>query len=81
MSETQDVGGCNYKAPAGNAFKMMRAVLMNCPVNYDDPEVEMEKDKTKRPVTALKTVTWKSVFTTPFKTPQECVGHNRMSRT
>jgi hypothetical protein len=25
------------------------------------------------------TVTWKSVVATPFKTPQECVGHNRVS--
>jgi hypothetical protein len=41
----------------GMAFKVMRAELMNCPVNYEDPEVEMDKDKTKRPVTALKTVT------------------------
>jgi hypothetical protein len=63
------------------AFKVMRVELINCPVNYEDPEVDMDKDKTKRPVAALKTVTWKSIVTTPFKTPQECVGHNRMSRT
>ncbi len=25
--------------------------------------------------TSLKTVTWKCVVATPFKTPQECVGH------
>ncbi len=24
-------------------------------------------------------MTWKSVVATPFKTPQECVGHNRVS--
>jgi hypothetical protein len=65
----------------GMAFKVMRAELMNCPVNYEDPEVEMDKDKTNKHMTAQKTVTWKSVVATPFKTPQECVGHNRMSRT
>jgi hypothetical protein len=63
------------------AFKVMRAELMNCPINYEDPEVEMDKDRTKKPVTAQKTVTWKSIVGTPFKTPQECVGHNRMRRT
>jgi hypothetical protein len=26
--------------------------------------------------TSPKTVTWKSVVATPFKTPQECVGHS-----
>ncbi len=53
---------------------------MNCPMNYEDPEVETDKDRTKRPVTAPKMVTWKSVGATPFKTPQECAGHNRVSR-
>jgi hypothetical protein len=65
----------------GMAFKIMRAKLMNCPVNYENPEVKMDKDRTKIPVTAPKTVTWKSVVATPFKAPQECVGHNRVSRT
>ncbi len=65
----------------GMAFKVMRAELMNCLVNYEDPEVEMDEDRTKIPVTAPKTVTWKSVVATPFKAPQECVGHNRVSRT
>jgi hypothetical protein len=65
----------------GMAFKIMRAELMNCPVNYEDPEVEMDKDRTKIPVTAPKTVTWKNVVATPFKAPQKCVGHNRVSRT
>ncbi len=54
---------------------------MNYPVNYEDPEVEMDKDRTKKHVTAQNTVPWKNVVATPFKTPQECVGHNRMSRT
>jgi hypothetical protein len=65
----------------GMAFRVMRAELMNCPVNYEDPEVEMDKYRTKKPVTAQKMVTWKNVVATPFKTLQECVGHNRMSRT
>jgi hypothetical protein len=55
--------------------------VMNCLVNYEDLEVEIDKDKAKRPVTAPKTVTLKSVVATPFKTPQECVGHNRVNRT
>ncbi len=59
----------------------MRAELMNCPVNYEDLEIETDKDRTKIPVTAPKTVTWKSVVATPFKALQECVGHNRVSRT
>ncbi len=28
---------------------------------------------------ATKMVTWKSVVATPFKAPQECVGHNMVS--
>ncbi len=65
----------------GMAFKVMRAELMKCPVNYDNPEVEMDKDKANKSVSAQKRVTWKSVVATPFKTIQECVGHNRMSKT
>ncbi len=64
----------------GMAFKVMRAELMNCLVNYEDLEVEMDKDRTKRPVTAPKMATWKSVVATLFKAPQECVRHNRVSR-
>ncbi len=75
------MGGCDDKTPAGNGIQKMRAEMMNFPVNYEDPEVEMDKDRTKIPVTASKTVTWKSVVATPFKAPQECVGHNRVSRT
>jgi hypothetical protein len=41
----------------GMAFKVMRAELMNCLVNYEDTEVETNKDRAKRPVTAPKTVT------------------------
>ena len=37
------------------------------------------KTNKKQPITASKLVTWKSVVATPFKTPQECVGHNKFS--
>ena len=58
----------------GMAFRMMRAELMNCPVNYEEPEEDVEEDNF--PISALKTMTWKSDVATTFKTPQECVGQN-----
>ena len=58
----------------GMAFRTMRAALMNCPLNYADPEEESTEEET--PISARKTVTWKSDITTTFKTPQECVGQN-----
>ena len=62
----------------GTAFRVMRAELMNCPVNYEDPE-EIECNPTvKKPISAGKTVTWKSEVTTPFRALQECVGQNRI---
>ena len=67
----------------GTAFRVMRAELMNCPVNYEDPtEEEAKETKRTQPISALKTVTWKSDVASPFKTPQECVGQdgNRMVR-
>ena len=57
----------------GTAFRLMRAELMNCNVNYEDPPEEEEPI----PVTSPKTVSWKNVISTTFKTPQECVGQNR----
>jgi hypothetical protein len=57
----------------------MHAELMNCPLEYKDPALTTGKANKKRPMTATKTVTWKSVVPTPFKAPQECVGHNRVS--
>ena len=61
----------------GTAFRVMRAELMNCPVNYEDPSEE-EATETKRthPISALRTVTWKSDVASSFKTPQECVGRD-----
>ena len=58
----------------GMAFQTMRAELMNCPVNYEEPEENIEEDNF--PISAAKTVTWKSDVRTTFKTPQECVGQN-----
>ena len=60
----------------GTAFRVMRAKLMNCPVNYEDPEDTKLKPINKRPISAAKTVTWKCTIATPFKTPQECVEQN-----
>ena len=57
----------------GTAFRVMRAELMNCDVNYEDPQEKEESG----PVASPKTVSWKSVISTTFKTPQECVGQNR----
>jgi len=58
----------------GMAFRTMQAELMNCPVNYEEPEEDVEEDNF--PISALKTMTWKSDVATTFKTPQECVGQN-----
>ena len=61
----------------GTVFRVMRAELMNCPVNYEDPtEEEAKETKRTQPISALKTVTWKSDAASPFKTPHECVGQD-----
>jgi hypothetical protein len=68
------------------AFRTMRAELMNCPVNYEDPP-EVQDEVRRRTMTqklgqmgsSSKTVTWKRVLATPFKTPQECVGKSGSS--
>jgi hypothetical protein len=41
----------------GTAFRVMRAELMNCPVNYKDPKVSDETNEIGRAVSARKTVT------------------------
>ena len=46
---------------------------MNSDVNYEDPPEKEESG----PVAGPRTVSWKSVISTTFKTPQECVGQNR----
>ena len=67
------------------AFGTMQAELMNCPMNYKEPHEEKVGERMKETSrwkmgrsmsTSPKTVTWKSVVATPFKTPQECVGHS-----
>ena len=61
----------------GTAFRVMRAELMNCPVNYEDPtEEEAIEAKRTQPISALKKVTWKSDVASPLKTLQECVGQD-----
>ena len=57
----------------GAAFRIMRDELMNCDVNYEDLSEEEESESVLSP----KTVSWKSIVLTTFKTPQECVGQNR----
>ena len=57
----------------GSAFRAMRAELMNCDVNYEDPNDDDTVSSTSSP----KTVSWKKDIASPFKTPQECVGQNK----
>jgi hypothetical protein len=59
----------------GTAFRTMRAELMNCPVNYEDPAED--DDATDGSISSAKTVTWKNEIATSFKAPQECVERNR----
>ncbi len=70
------------------AFQTMQAELMNCLVNYKDELEEMTREerngtrrggKERSTNTSPKTVTWKSVIASPFRTPQECVGHSGIS--
>ena len=56
----------------GTGFRVMRAELMNCDLNYKDPP----EDEIAQPIHGPRTVSWKSVVATPLKTPQECVGQN-----
>ncbi len=66
----------DIKPLQGTAFRVMSAELMNCMVNYEDPEDTELKPINKRPISAAKTVTWKRTIGAPFKTPQECVEQN-----
>ena len=54
----------------GTAFRVMRAELMNCDVNYEDP-LEAE---TEQPIHSPRMVSWKSVVATPFKTRRSVLG-------
>ncbi len=62
----------------GTAFRVMRAELMNCPVNYKDPVVSYDTHEVRDANSARKTVTWKSEVSAPFKAPQECVRQNNI---
>jgi hypothetical protein len=53
-------------------LKVMKAKQMNYPVHYEDSKEETERDGKKKTVSAQKTVTWKSIVATPFKTLQRC---------
>ena len=57
----------------GTAFRVMRAELMNCDVNYEDPP---EGDDLES-IPALKTVSWKKDIASYSTAPQECVGQNK----
>ena len=62
----------------GVAFRTMRAVLMNCPINYkDEEETEVIRSRTitgNTPVPTKKTVKWENNLKTVFHVLQECVG-------
>jgi hypothetical protein len=58
------------------AFRVMQAELMNCLVNYKDPEVSNYTHEVGHAVFARTMVTWKSEVTAPFKAPQECISQN-----
>jgi hypothetical protein len=64
----------------GMAFQTMRAQLMNCPINYEDPSDEPTKQLTKKPVVAKQLVTWDGTKQVPSRTPQECVEQSRSNR-
>ncbi len=62
----------------GMAYRTMRAVLINCPVNYEDAEEKIQiKKGTKTNANHLPTkkmVSWKTSSAGGSHTPQECVG-------
>ena len=68
------------KPSQGLALRTMRAVLMNCPINYkDEEEAEVIKSRTNtmnRTVLPRKMVRWKNDLQTTSHPPQECVGQN-----
>jgi hypothetical protein len=68
------------KTLQGMAIRTMRAQLMNCPVNYEDPSNEATKQLTRKPVVAKQLVTWGGTKQVPSRTPQECVGQNRSNQ-
>ncbi len=67
----------------GMAFRTMRAILMNCPVNYEEAEERTTIKKTIKSNTnripTKKTVSWKLPGTGASHTPHECVGKSQFS--
>jgi hypothetical protein len=65
------------------AFRIMRAILMNCPVNYEEAEERTTIKKTIKInancIPTKKTVSWKPPGAGASHTPQECVGRNQFS--
>jgi hypothetical protein len=55
----------------GMAFRTMRAVLMNCPVNYEDKEevtkTKLTKSVAVKPVPVCKMVSWKNDICTFYQ--------------
>ncbi len=69
------------KTLQGMAFRTMRAILMNCPVNYEEAEERTTIKKTIKTnancIPTKKTVSWKPPGAGASHTPQECIGRNR----
>ena len=76
----------------GMAFRTIRAEVVNCPVNYEDAAdkentaedakmtgIQKKKEAEQRNLDK-KMVTWRRVVATPFRTPHECVEHNRSNQ-
>jgi hypothetical protein len=61
----------------GLAFRTMRAVLMNCLINYEDEEeTEVIRSMTNTNNTPVPPKKWENNLKTVFHVPQECVGRN-----
>ncbi len=59
----------------GTAFRVMRAELMNCEINYEDPfEKETPDGEKATCIYAPKSVTWKSNLASSFKSPRSVLG-------
>jgi hypothetical protein len=77
LSRKRDVSRHPNKPLQGMAFRKMRAVLMNCPVNYEENDKFAEKPANSnnlKPGTGMNTTNKQLVSTSP----QECVGHKRI---
>jgi hypothetical protein len=64
----------------GMAFRTMRAILMNCPVNYEEAEERTMIKKTIKTnancIPTKKMVSWKPPGAGASHTLQECVGRS-----